>query len=358
MTSTTVESQTPTSTPLIPWRALWESLYQAVLSVVLSLLVGGLLLLLSGRDPITAYRSLYHGAFGTTDRFTETLVKATPLMLIAVSVSISFRCQLWNIGAEGQMILGAIFSIWVALHVTGLPTLLILPLTFLAGALGGLLWSLIAGVLKAYLQANEVITTSMLNYIAVYLLAYLVRGPMIDPGGFNFPQSKLIPKELELPRLIQHTRLNVAFIAALVVVGLALVFWRTTLGRRTEIVGASRRVAAHAGLNIPVTIIFVAAVSGALAGIAGWGEMFGLHFRLIEEFARGFGTLGIVVALLGGLNPVGMVVSAFLFAALVVGGNAMERNANVPFALVDVIQGCVILLVLSRAYLFKRTASS
>jgi simple sugar transport system permease protein len=337
----------------IPWRALWQQFYQAIFAVVLSLIVGGALLLLSGRDPIHAYDRLWYGAFGTQDRFTETLVKATPLLLIAVSVSISFRCQLWNIGAEGQMILGAIFSVWVALHVTGLPTLPHLILTFLAAALGGACWSLIAGVLKAFLQANEVITTSMLNYIAVYLLAYLVRGPMIDPGGFNFPQSRLIPENLELPRLIEHTRLNAAFIVALVIAGLAVIFWRSTWGLRTEIVGASRRVAAHVGLNINWTIILASGMTGALAGIAGWGEIFGLHFRLIEEIARGFGTLGVVVALLGNLNPIAMVMSAFLFAALVVGGNAMERNANVPFALVDVIQGCVILLVLARGYIFR-----
>ncbi|MBP8972254.1 MAG: ABC transporter permease [Anaerolineae bacterium] len=356
MSTTTLDTAPATPRALINWRALGESVLQALLSFVLSLLVGGLLLLISGRDPIAAYRSLYDGAFGSTSRFTETLVKATPLLFVAVSVSISFRAQLWNIGAEGQMILGAIFSTWVALNVA-LPPLPLLILAFLAAALGGMLWGLIAGVLKAYLQANEVITTSMLNYIAIYLLAYLVRGPMMDPQGFNFPQSALIARELELPRLVARTRLNVAFIVALVVVALSLVLWRTTLGRRIEIVGASRRVAAHVGLNIPRTILLVAAISGALAGLAGWGEIFGLHFRLIEEIARGFGTLGIVVALLGGLNPIGMTISAFLFAALVVGGNAMERNANVPFALVDVIQGCVILLVLSRAYLFKRKAS-
>jgi simple sugar transport system permease protein len=358
MTTSTADPSSQTTRLSLNWRALWDNLSQAVLSVILSLVVGGILLILSGRDPVEAYRSLYYGAFGTTDRFTETLVKATPLLLIAVSVSISFRCQYWNIGAEGQMLIGAIFSTWVALNITGLPTLLHLILAFLAGALGGALWSLIGGVLKAYLQANEVITTSMLNYIAIYLLAYLVRGPMIDPGGFNFPQSKLIPENLELPRLLERTRLNVAFIVALGAALLAILFWRSTIGRRTEIVGASRRVAAHVGLNIPLTIMLVAGVSGALAGMAGWGEIFGLHFRLIEEIARGFGTLGIVVALVGGLNPIGMTLSAFLFASLVVGGNAMERNANVPFALVDVIQGCVILLVLSRSYLFRRFSSS
>lgn len=341
----------------LDWRALWEGFYRAALSLILALLVGALLLLASGRSPLKAYQSLFYGAFGTIDRFAEILVKATPLLLIAVSVSISFRCQVWNIGAEGQMILGAIVSTWIALYFSDLPLAVLLPLAFVGGALGGAVWSLIAGLLKAYVQANEVITTSMLNYIAIYLLAYLVHGPMMDPEGFNFPQSPLIADALKLPRLVLGTRLNIAFVVALVMVGLVLVFWRSTLGLRTEIVGASRRVAAHIGLNVATTIAFVTALSGALAGIAGWGEIFGLHHRLIEEIARGLGSLGVVVALLGELHPLGMVVSAFLFAALVVGGNAMERNAGVPFALVDVIQGCVILLVLARSYFFKRTSS-
>ena len=337
----------------IDWQALGRSTYQAALSVVLSLLIGALLLLVSGQNPVLAFRSLWDGAFGSVDRFTETLVQATPLLLIAISVSLSFRCQIWNIGAEGQMMMGGIASIWVALTFSELPPAILLPLTFIGGALAGAVWSLIAGLLKAYAQANEVITTSMLNYIAVYLLAFLVHGPMMDPAGFNFPQSPLIARALELPRLVAGTRLSVSFLIALLMAGAALLYWRTTLGQRTEIVGASRRVARQIGLSVPATIALVSMLTGALAGIAGWGEMFGLHFRLIEEFARGMGSLGIVVALLGELHPLGMVVSAFLFGALVVGGNAMERNAGVPFALVDVIQGCVILLILARGYIFK-----
>jgi simple sugar transport system permease protein len=351
MTST---ARTVETRPGIHWQGLWRNFYRAALSLVISLLVGALLLLVSGRNPLTAYQSLFYGAFGSVDRFAETLVKATPLLLIAISVSISFRCQVWNIGAEGQVILGAIASTWVALTFQGLPPFLLLALAFVAGTLAGAAWSLIAGLLKAYAQANEVITTSMLNYIAVYLLAFLVHGPMMDPQGFNFPQSPLIEKALELPRLVAGTRLNLAFVVALVMVGAALLFWRSTLGQRTEIVGASRRVAKQIGLSVAATIAMVTALSGALAGIAGWGEIFGLHFRLIEEIARGIGSLGVVVALLGELHPVGMLVSAFLFASLVVGGNAMERNAGVPFALVDVIQGCIILLVLARATFFKK----
>ncbi|MCU0487984.1 MAG: ABC transporter permease [Anaerolineales bacterium] len=338
------------------WKAIWRNFYQAGFSVLIALLIGTLLLLLNGRSPAEAFTSLLQGAFGSVDRFAETLVKATPLLIIAISVSISFRCQIWNIGAEGQIIAGAILSTWLALILKDWPPLVVLPITFLGGMLGGMLWGLIAGLLKAYAQANEVITTSMLNYIAIYLLAYLVHGPMIDPEGFNFPQSPLIADAFVLTRLIPGTRLNIAFVVALVMVGLAVVFWRTTLGMRIEIVGHSQRVAKQIGLKVPLMITLVTGISGALAGVAGWGEIFGLHYRLIEEIARGIGNLGIVVALLGELHPLGMLVSAFFFAALVTGGNAMERNAGVPFALVDVIQGCVILLVLARSYFFRKVA--
>lgn len=338
----------------IDWKSVWRNFYQASLSVLLALVIGALLLLVNGRNPIQAYSSLIVGAFGSVDRFAETLVKATPMLIIAISVSISFRCQVWNIGAEGQIIVGAILSTWIALTFHSLPPALLLPLTFLGGLVGGMMWSLIAGLLKAYAQANEVITTSMLNYIAIYLLAYLVHGPMIDPQGFNFPQSPLVEDALILTRLIPGTRLNIGFLIALIMVVLTIIFWRTTLGFRTEIVGHSHRVSRQVGLKVAVMIALVTGMSGALAGIAGWGEIFGLHYRLIEEIARGIGSLGIVVALLGELHPLGMLVSAFFFAALVTGGNAMERNAGVPFALVDVIQGCIILLILARSYFFRR----
>lgn len=326
----------------------------AVASILFAIVIGGLLLLASGRNPLTAYESLLYGAFGTVGRFTETLVKATPLLIMAIAVSVSFRCQVWNIGTEGQFMLGAVFSSWVALTFSALPVVILVPFTLVAAVAGGAIWSGIAGVLKAHMNANEVITTSMLNYIAFYLVSFLVSGPMKDPQGFNFPQSSLIPKALELPRLISGTRLNTGILVALGLVIVALFFWRSTLGYRTKIVGASRRVARYAGLNIKRTIILVSLITGGVAGIAAWVEIFGIHLRLIENIASGMGSLAIVVALLGELHPLGMIVSAFLFAAFVVGGNAMERSAGVPFALVDVIQGVVILLVLSRSYFFRR----
>ena len=276
----------------------------------------------------------------------------TPFLILAISVSVSFRCGFWNIGAEGQLILGAIASFWVGLTFQSLPLVLLLPLTVVAGIIAGAFWSGIAGELKARFNANEVITTSMLNFIAIYLLAYMVNGPLKDPEGFNFPQSRLIPEALELQRLLAGTRLNIAFIVSLVLVIIALLYWRSTLGFRTEIVGASRRVATHVGLSVNRTLVMVSLISGGVAGIAGWGEIFGIHYRLIDAISGGMGSMAVVIALLGELHPLGMLVSAFLFAALVVGGNAMERGAGVPFALVDVIQGVIILLVLARSYIF------
>ena len=337
----------------VNWRGAAARVVPAALSLAVALLIGALLLLLSGRNPVEAYSALLAGAFGSPARLAETLVKMTPFLILAISVSISFRCGVWNIGAEGQLILGAIASFTVALLLKTWPAIIVLPLTLVAGILGGALWSGIAGVLKARFNANEVITTSMLNFIAVYLLAYLVNGPLKDPEGFNFPQSPLISEAFQLPRLLAGSRLNVAFLVAAVLVVVALLFWRSTLGFRTEIVGASRRVATHAGLNVNRTILLVSVITGGVAGIAGWGEIFGIHYRLIDAIAVGMGSMAVVVALLGELHPLGMVVSAFLFAALVVGGNAMERGAAVPFALVDVIQGSIILLVLARSFIFR-----
>lgn len=343
----------PKPTKTIDWRGLAARIWPAALAVGLALLFGALLLLASGRNPIEAYTALLQGAFGSPARLAETFVKMTPFLILAISVSVSFRCGFWNIGAEGQLILGAIASFSVALLLKSWPAVVVLPLSLLASVIGGALWSGIAGVLKARFNANEVITTSMLNFIAVYLLAYMVNGPLKDPEGFNFPQSSLIAEAFQLPRFLAGSRLNIAFLVALVLVVVALLFWRSTLGFRTEIVGASRRVATHVGLNVNRTVILVALITGGVAGIAGWGEIFGIHYRLIDAIAVGMGSLAVVVALLGDLHPLGMVVSAFLFAALVVGGNAMERGAGVPFALVDVIQGSIILLVLARAYIFR-----
>ncbi|MCL4459534.1 MAG: ABC transporter permease [Chloroflexi bacterium] len=327
------------------------------LSVACALVIGAVLLAIGGNDPVQAYLAMLSGAFGSTDRMAETLVKMTPLLIVGLAVSIPYRAEIWTIGPEGQLVMGAILSTWVGLTLAGLPPLVLLPLTLVAGFVGGAVWGLVPGILRAKLEVNEVITTLMLNYVAIYFLGYLVRGPMMDPHGFNFPQSRLLPASLHLIKIIPGTRLNVAFILALFLMVVLILFWRTTLGFRTEIVGGSRVVAKYAGIDVSWNIIFVMLLSGGLSGIAGWGEIFGIHHRLLDEISGGYGYLGMVIALLGGLHPLGIALASFLFAALVVGGNAMERAVDAPFAVVSVIQGLVILFVLARTiFTLRRSA--
>ncbi|RYD06969.1 hypothetical protein N752_01370 [Desulforamulus aquiferis] len=205
-----------------------------------------------------------------------------------------------------------------------------------------------AGALRAKFNANEVITTLMLNYIAVYLLSWLIRGPMIDPKGQGFPQTELIGEAIRLPILLSGTRLHLGILVALLIILAGYFFWRSSLGFRVKLVGEGPDVASYSGIQISKTIVLVMFISSGLAGLAGWSEVFGIHYRLIDDIAIGYGSLAIVVALLGGLNPLGIMVSSFFFAALMVGGSTMQRMVGVPFSLVNVIQGLVIIFVISR----------
>jgi simple sugar transport system permease protein len=271
---------------------------------------------------------------------------------MALGTAIAFKSKIWNIGGNGQFIVGSIFSLYIALNFK-LPTLIMLPLSMFMGFVGGALWGGIAGYLKAKYNANEVITTLMLNYIAVYLLAWLVRGPMMDPAGFGFPQTPLIDKSIRFSILLAGTRLHSGFIIAVIIVLLCWILWRSTLGFRMELIGESHEVAAYSGINVEKTTLFTMLISGGLAGLAGWNEVFGLHYRLLDDIAGNYGSMAIVIALLGGLHPIGIFVSGFFFSALLVGGGTMQRMSGIPLSLVDIIQGTVIIFVISRAAIFS-----
>lgn len=319
----------------------------ALISVLLAFLIGAVLLILAGISPIEAYSSLFKGAFGSNNRIAETCVKAIPLIILGLGISIAFKAQIWNIGGDGQFTVGAIFAVFVGLNFN-IPNVLLLPLTFVAAFVGGACWGGIAGFLKAKFNANEVITTLMLNYIALYLLEWVVKGPMMDPNGHGFPQTELIGEGLRLPIIFQGTRLHLGLILALVLVIGGYFFWKTILGFKIDIVGQSADVAEYSGIKVNKIIISTMFISAGLAGVAGFSEVFGVHYRLIENISGGYGNLAIVVALLADLNPFGIVISGFFFAALVVGGNTMQRMVGVPFSLVGVIQGLVIIFVISR----------
>ena len=326
----------------------------SVLAVLAALFIGGILLIIAGHDPLTAYQTLFRGAFGNNNRIAETFVKATPLIIMALGASIAFKAQLWNIGGNGQFTLGAIVALTVGIHLH-VPIYILIPVSLIGSLIAGGLLGALVGWLKARFNANEVITTLMFDYIMLYMLSYLLRGPLIDPDGHGFPQTPLLADNLHLPILLEGTRLHAGLLIAALFTALCIYFWRSRLGFEISMVGESQDVARYCGINVSRNIVMTMAISAAFAALAGWVEVFGIHYRLLDDIAGGFGSVAIVVALLGRLNPVGIFISGIFFAALVSGGNTMQRMEGIPYSLVNVLQGLVIVFVISRSiFLFKR----
>lgn len=319
----------------------------AVLTIVLALLVGAILVKVSGNDPVEAYTTLFRGAFGSKARISEVFVKMIPLSMMALGVSIAYKAQLWNIGANGQLTIGAILAILPGIYL-GLPAVILIPLSMLLAAVGGGLWCGLAAWLKNRFNANEVITTLMLNYIATYLLAFLVYGPMMDPDGGGFPQSKILPDTYHLPLFSGQMRIHAGIFVAVVVIVFMFFFWRTKLGVKIDLIGQGDKIATYSGVNVKRTVIAAMVLSGAINGLAGWNEVYGVQYRLLEGLSSGYGDIATIIALLGGLNPLGIVIASFFFSVLLVGGATMQRMTEVPYSIVDIIQGLVIVFVIAR----------
>ncbi|HDQ14024.1 MAG TPA: ABC transporter permease, partial [Sediminispirochaeta sp.] len=248
-----------------------------VVAIFGSIIVGAIVISLAGVNPILAYHHLWYGAFGTANNLAETLVKTTPILIAGIGLSISFRGSLTNIGAEGQMVVGAITATIVAFLIPPLPAILSIPLVMLFGFLGGAMYGAFPGFLKARFGTSEIISTIMLNYIAISLLAFLLDGPMKEKAGY-FPQTALVPIQTQLPRFLEATRLHLGIVFALVLVGFYYVLmFRLPLGYRVRAVGLNPHAARYAGINVKRHIVLAMALSGGLAGVAGMVEVFGLH---------------------------------------------------------------------------------
>jgi general nucleoside transport system permease protein len=275
-----------------------------------------------------------------------------PLTLVALGIAISFRSGILNIGAEGQIMLGVVASAAVALGARGLPGVVLLPLMLAAGAAAGAAWAGIAGVLRARLGVNEILSTVMLNYIAAQLYTFLLRGPMIDPDelmtGSGTPQSQRLPRGAWLDRLVPGTRLHTGLLLALALAALVwLLLWRTTLGYRMRAAGAESKAARYAGIDVERSLVLAMLFAGGFAGLAGAVEVAGVHHRAIEAISSGYGFAGIVVALFGGLHPAGIVPAAAFFGLLLVGADMTQRSAGVPANMILVLQGVTILAIVS-----------
>ena len=330
--------------------------------MLLALLIGAIMLLILKVNPLTAYAQLINGAFGSVSGLTQTLVKATPLLLVGLGICIAFRASVINIGGEGQIIVGALAATWFPLTFRTWPGWLLIPSTLIVGFAAGAFWGFIPGILKARLRVNEILTTVMMNAVALQLMNLLVRSVLMDPAGISagtyLAQSERLPEQAWLVRLVPKTLLNTG---SLIAVALAVVvyffLWRTTIGYRIRAVGFNAEAARFSGINVPFNQALSLTLAGGFAGIAGAIEVMGVQHRLLEGITSGYGFSGIVAALFGGLHPLGTIPASILFGALLVGGDKMQRAVQVPNSLIDAILGLVVLFVVGSALWSRRWAA-
>lgn len=323
-----------------------------LLAALAAALTGAVVIKAVGASPLATYATIFTGPLADKFGMTEVLVRAIPLILVGLGIAISFRSGILNIGAEGQILIGILASTATALAFPGSPKIVLLPLMLMAGALGGALWGGIAGFLRARMGVNEILSTVMLNYIAAQFYTFLLRGPMIDPNeletGSGTPQSMRLPKTAWLDRLVPETRLHAGLILAVVLaVGVYILLWRTTWGYRLRAAGAEAKAARYAGVHVERSLVAAMLLAGGFAGLAGAVEVAGVHHRAIEAISSGYGFSGIVVALFGGLHPAGILPAAAFFGLLLVGADMTQRSAGVPANMILVLQGVVILAIVS-----------
>jgi general nucleoside transport system permease protein len=326
-------------------------LVSPLIAVIAMLITGFIAFYLLDTNPLTALRLFFVEPFASAYAWGELLLKATPLMLCALGLAIGFRANVWNIGAEGQLIIGAITGGGIALFVDGLGIMTI-PLLLIAGVLGGMAWASIAAFLRTRFHTNEILVTLMLVYVAQLFLSYLVHGPWRDPAGFNFPQSKSFDEHELLPLLFEGARVNISFLLAL---GMALLTWlfigKSFAGYRMRVAGLAPAAAAYAGFSDKRTVWLALLIGGAGAGLAGISEVAGPIGLVQPSISPGYGFAAIIVAFVGRLHPFGIVLASLLMSALYLGGESAQIELQLPSSITGLFQG-VLLFYLLAADLF------
>ncbi len=356
--------------------------FPALIALLLALLVSAVLLFALNANPFEAYGAMVQGAVGTENATAETLVKATPILFVAIGITIAFRGGMINIGGEGQMIAGALGGTWVALQMGDSPAFVAISTSLFVGFIAGALYGGLAGFLKAYFDVNEILSTIMLNQIAVQGMNFLLNGPMLDPeaaGLNNIPKTARITENLQLSRLsvslpepfvnllgledgtfFDRTRLHSGLIIAIVLAFVAYIFlWRTSLGYRIRAVGENERASRYAGINVKRQSIYAMFLAGGLAGLAGVVQVLGLQYRLQTDgspagFTASAGFNGIVAALFGGLNPIGAIPASAFFGGLLVGAQKMQRELGVSASIIIAINGLIVVFVVSSEYFIRQ----
>jgi ABC-type uncharacterized transport system permease subunit len=346
----------------VDWNAVSFAVGLPLLAVLAALLIGGVMLLLLGANPLQAFGSLLEGAFGSVSGLTQSIVKATPLLLVGLGICIAFRASVINIGAEGQIILGAVAATWFSLQFRTWDSWLLIPSTMIVGFLAGAVWGFIPGILKARLGVNEILSTVMMNAIALQFMNLMIRGPLIDPAGITagtyLAQSERLPEQVWLPRLIPQTLLHTgAILAVVLAIAVYIFLWRTTIGYRIRAVGLNPDASRYAGIRVPFYQALSLTLAGGFAGLAGVVEVIGVQHRLLEGITSGYGFSGIVAALFGSLHPLGTIPASYLFGSLLVGADKMQRAVQVPSALIDTMLGLVVLFVVGSQWWARKRAA-
>jgi ABC-type uncharacterized transport system permease subunit len=323
-------------------------------AIAVTLLLCSALIVWAGAPVGRAYLLLFDGAFGSRFAITETLTRATPLIFTGLAAAVAFRAHFYNIGAEGQLYIGALAAVAIGGGAIPAPPAVLFPLMILAGMAAGALLLLVPALAKTRLGVDEVVTTLLLNFVALLFVSLMLDGPMKDPTALGWPQSMTLPSELEFGKLLERSRVHSGLILALV---LALALWvvndRTTFGYEMRAVGANAKAARFAGISVDAVMLETALLSGALAGLAGVGEVAGRAGYLTLDMSPGYGYSGIVIAMLAGLNPLGVVVAAVFVAGIIVGADSMSRAVGVPTYLADVIVAVSLLSMLVATMLVR-----
>jgi ABC-type uncharacterized transport system permease subunit len=331
-----------------PERSVWAPVQVALLALILTCIGGSVLFMIYGVAPLKGLEAIFIDPLRTTYGIGEILLKMAPLLLIAQGLAIGFRAQVWNIGAEGQLIAGAIAASLPAIWFHGSSSMFLLPSMILAGMLAGMAWAGIAAFLRTQFNANEILVTFMLTSVALQLLYFLVTGPLRDPSGFNFPQSVSFGSAALFPIILEGTRVNASLFIGLFVTVVALVFVQRSLaGYKLSVGGVAPGAALYAGFSSKRAIWLALLISGGAAGLAGVGEVAGPLGMLQRNVSPGYGYAGIIVAVLGGLHPVGILFASALMALIYVGGDFALLSVGVPNAVTGIFQGMLLVFYLA-----------
>jgi len=325
---------------------VWMRSLIPVLAILVTFLLTTSLVVWARANPLETYRYFLIVPLSSRVSAIEVLVKSTPLLLTGAAVAFAFSAGYWNIGAEGQLYAGAITAAWLGTLLGGLPTAVAIPIMLMSGFAAGALWALPPALLKVKLAVDEVVTTLLLNSVILFFVSFLLNGPWRDPVS-GWPQSPEIAASAVLPRLIPRSRLHLGFVVALITIAaLWFILSRTALGLKMRAVGLGREAAHFAGVNVGRTMLTAALVSGGIAGLAGVGEVAGIHFHLIEAISPGYGYTGIIIATLGGLNALGVGLAALFIGLIDTGAQTVSRALRVPVYLGDVVQAALLLVTL------------